>query len=43
MGKITVHEFASLDGARGMEMWVALWVRLMGALGTPAFNLKLVR
>jgi len=25
------------------EMWVALWVRLYGALGTPMFGMKVVR
>ena len=29
--------------ARGLEMWLPLWVRLMGAFGTPVFNLKMVR
>ena len=38
-----VIEFDSLDAARGMEMWLPLWVRLMGALGTPRFNLQIVR
>jgi len=38
-----IIEFDSLDAARGMEMWLPLWVRLMGALGTARFNLKIVR
>jgi predicted dinucleotide-binding enzyme len=38
-----VIEFESLDAARGMEMWLPLWVRLFGVLGTPRFNLKIVR
>jgi hypothetical protein len=40
------HDIVELDGlhnARGLEMWMGMWVRLMGALGTAEFNLKLVR
>jgi len=43
LGWVDVIEFPTLDGARGMEMWVALWVRLMSNLGTADFNLRLVR
>ena len=43
LGWSDVVEFPSLDAARGLEMWLPLWVRLMGALGTADFNLKLVR
>ncbi|HET6167717.1 MAG TPA: NAD(P)-binding domain-containing protein [Marmoricola sp.] len=43
LGWVDIVEFPTLDGARGMEMWVALWVRLMGNLGTADFNLRLVR
>lgn len=43
LGWIDIVEFPSLDGARGLEMWLPLWVRLMGALGTAEFNLRLVR
>ncbi|MFL6155625.1 MAG: NADPH-dependent F420 reductase, partial [Marmoricola sp.] len=43
LGWVDVVEFESLDAARGLEMWLPLWVRLMGALGTADFNLKLVR
>ena len=32
-----------LHNARGLEMWLPLWTRLYGALGTPMFNLKVVR
>jgi 8-hydroxy-5-deazaflavin:NADPH oxidoreductase len=38
-----VVELDGLHNARGLEMYVALWVRLMGALGTSEFNVKLVR
>jgi predicted dinucleotide-binding enzyme len=42
-GWTDIIEFPTLDAARGLEMWLPLWVRLMGALGTADFNLKLVR
>jgi predicted dinucleotide-binding enzyme len=42
-GWVDVIELDGLHNARGMEMWLPLWVRLMGALGTAEFNLKLVR
>ena len=32
-----------ITASRGLEMWLPLWVRLFGALGTPMFNLKLVK
>ena len=38
-----VLEFDDLSAARGMEMWLPLWLRLMGRLGTADFNLKIVR
>jgi predicted dinucleotide-binding enzyme len=43
LGWVDVVEFSTLDAARGMEMWLPMWVRLMGNLGTADFNLKLVR
>lgn len=36
-------DLGDLSTARGTESWLPLWLRLMGALGTPMFNLKLVR
>ena len=39
----TSSSSTGLQNARGLEMWMPLWVRLMGALGTAEFNLKLVR
>ena len=38
-----VVEFEELAAARGLEMWLPLWVRLMARLGTADFNLKVVR
>ncbi len=43
LGWRDILELDGLSNARGLEMYVALWVRLMGALGTPTFNIKLVR
>lgn len=38
-----VIDLGDITMARGVEMWLPLWVRLWGALKTPAFNLKVVR
>ena len=43
LGWVDIVEFPSLDAARGLEMWLPLWVRLMANLGTADFNLRLVR
>ena len=43
LGWQDVIELDGLHHARGLEMWLPLWVRLMGTLGTAEFNLKLVR
>jgi predicted dinucleotide-binding enzyme len=43
LGWQDVVEFEELSAARGMEMWLPLWLRLMGSLGTADFNLKIVR
>ncbi len=43
LGWTDVLELDGLSNARGLEMWLPLWVRLMGALGTGEFNLKVVR
>jgi hypothetical protein len=43
LGWSDVVEFDALSAARGLEMWLPLWVRLMGTLGTADFNLRLVR
>ena len=37
-----VIDLGDLSAARGLEMWLPLWLRLMGATGTPAFNLRIV-
>jgi predicted dinucleotide-binding enzyme len=38
-----VIDLGELSSARGAEMLLPIWVRLMPALGTPAFNVKIVR
>lgn len=38
-----IIEFHHLEAARGLEMWLPLWVRIMARLGTAQFNLKIVR
>ena len=38
-----IVDLGDITMARGMEMLLPLWVRLMSALGTPMFNFKIVR
>ncbi|MGZ6709557.1 MAG: NADP oxidoreductase, partial [Solirubrobacteraceae bacterium] len=38
-----IVDLGDLSTARGTEMLLPVWLRLMGALGTPAFNFKIVR
>lgn len=38
-----VIDLGDITTARGPEMLVAHWLRVMGALGTPMFNYKIVR
>ena len=42
-GHTDVVDLGGMETARGVEMWLPLWLRVMGALGTPQFNLKVVR
>ena len=37
-----VVDLGDISNARGTEMYLALWIRLMGALKTPFFNFKIV-
>jgi 8-hydroxy-5-deazaflavin:NADPH oxidoreductase len=39
----SVVDLGGIEAARGMEMYLPLWLRLMGALGTPQFNIGIVR
>ncbi|WP_459956168.1 NADPH-dependent F420 reductase [Nocardia sp. IFM 10818] len=38
-----IVDVGDITTARGVEMMLPLWVRLMGAIGTQQFNYKLVR
>jgi predicted dinucleotide-binding enzyme len=38
-----VIDLGDISNARGMEMYLPLWVRLFGVLGTGMFNVKVVR
>ena len=38
-----IVDLGDLSTARGAEMWLALWVRLLQTQGTANFNLKIVR
>jgi 8-hydroxy-5-deazaflavin:NADPH oxidoreductase len=37
-----VIDLGDITTARGVEMYLPLWIRLMGALGSPMINLKIV-
>jgi predicted dinucleotide-binding enzyme len=38
-----VLDLGDITSARGMEMYLPLWLRFMGALGTPMVSVKVVR
>jgi predicted dinucleotide-binding enzyme len=38
-----VLDLGDVTAARGPEMWMPLWLRLMGATGTPFFNIRVVK
>jgi predicted dinucleotide-binding enzyme len=38
-----VTDLGDISASRGVEMYLPLWIRLMGVIGTPMFNFKLVR
>ena len=42
-GHDDVIDLGGIESARGTEMVLPVWLRLMGALGTAHFNLKVVR
>jgi predicted dinucleotide-binding enzyme len=42
-GHADVIDLGDISTARGTEMLLPVWLRLMGALGTPMFNFKIVR
>jgi len=41
-GWLQVIDLGDITSARATEMYVALWLRLFGALGTPMVSLKVV-
>ncbi len=43
VGHTDVIDLGDISAARGTEMLMPLWLRLMGALNTPMFNFKVVR
>jgi predicted dinucleotide-binding enzyme len=38
-----IVDLGGIESARGTEMYLPLWLRLWGALGTPMFNFKIAR
>lgn len=42
-GHTDVIDLGGIETARGPELWLPLWLGLMGSLGTAAFNLRIVR
>jgi predicted dinucleotide-binding enzyme len=38
-----IVDLGDITGARGMEMYLPLWLRLMGVVGGPDFNIRVVR
>ncbi|HEV2796828.1 MAG TPA: NAD(P)-binding domain-containing protein [Nocardioides sp.] len=43
LGHRDVLDLGGIETARGVEMWLPLWLRVVGALGTGQFNIKVVR
>ena len=39
----SVIDLGDVTGARGLEAYLLLWLRLWGAIGKPEFNLRIVR
>ena len=42
-GHADVLDLGDLSSARGTEMFLPLWLRIMGSLGTASFNIRVVR
>lgn len=38
----TFHDLGDITTARGTEMYLALWIRMYGAVGSPMFNVHVV-
>jgi 8-hydroxy-5-deazaflavin:NADPH oxidoreductase len=43
LGWTDVFDLGDLTAARGLEMFIPLWVRIFAQLGRPEFNIKLIR
>jgi 8-hydroxy-5-deazaflavin:NADPH oxidoreductase len=43
LGWTDVFDLGDLTAARGLEMYIPLWVRIFAQLGRPDFNIKVVR
>ena len=43
LGWTDILDLGDLTAARGLEMYVVLWVRLFSQIGHPMFNIKVVR
>lgn len=43
LGHTDIIDLGDITTARGVELYLPLWLRLWGALGTPIFNIKVVR
>lgn len=37
-----IRDLGGIDAARGLEMYLPLWIRIMGRLGTAQFNIRIV-
>lgn len=38
-----IHDLGDITGARATEMYLPLWLRLMGVVGSPTFNIRVVQ
>jgi 8-hydroxy-5-deazaflavin:NADPH oxidoreductase len=43
LGWTDILDLGDLTAARGLEMYISLWLRIYGAVGRPGFNIKVVR
>lgn len=43
LGHVDVLDLGDLSAARGLEMYLPLWLCIMGTLGTASFNVRVVR
>jgi predicted dinucleotide-binding enzyme len=43
LGHTDVLDLGGIEAARGTEMYLPLWLRMMRTLGTAAFNIRVVR